>query len=280
MFKIKASDFNLDHTLSCGQVFRWKKLDDGFWYGVIGKRVVKIRQDSDFLFFASNNNKYINTIIKQYFNLNVNYKAIIKSISKAPKIRKMITSSYGLRILKQDPWECLISYIISINKNIPAINCLIENICQKYGHRIDFEGMSFYTFPTPDELKHLKTHHIRACSVGFRDRYIKDAIDKVYSKKIDLKKLAKLSYPEAKAELIKIVGVGSKVADCILLFAYNKYEAFPVDVWIKRAMKKLYGIKKDNDILPFASKHFGKFAGYAQEFIYFSPFARGSKLTP
>jgi len=275
MFKLRVRDFDLDFTLSCGQVFRWKKLDGGFWYGLIGNRVVKIKQAGDLLSCSSSLISDLPSLISEYFNLKFYYKKMAHSISNDSIIRKMVSSAYGLRILKQDPWECLVSYIISINKNIPAINCLIENICRKYGKRIEFEGDTYYTFPKPAELKHLETHHIRACSVGFRDRYIKDAIDKVYSKKIDLKKLAKLSYPKAKAELIKIVGIGSKVADCILLFAYNKYEAFPVDVWIKRAMRKLYGIKKGKDILPFASKHFGKYAGYAQEFIYFSPFARG-----
>jgi len=195
---------------------------------------------------------------------------MIRSISKDPKIRKMTKAAYGLRLLKQDPWECLISYIISINKNIPAINCLIENICAKYGKKIEFEGVTYYTFPKPSELKHLETHHIRACRVGFRDRYIKDAIEKVHSGEVDLKKLGNLSYPEAKAKLMTIVGVGSKVADCVLLFAYNKYGAFPVDVWIKRAMKELYGIRKDKNIIPFAASNFGEYAGYVQEFIYFS----------
>lgn len=282
MFNLRVRDFNLEATLSCGQVFRWKKLHDGFWYGVLGKRVVKIRQDGNILSFSSSRTSYLaphtshlSSLISDYFNLDFDYKKMIRSISKDPQIKRMIGSAYGLRIVKQDPWECLISYIISINKNIPAINCLIENICGKYGKKIEFEGVSFYTFPSPARLKHLKTSDIRACSVGFRDRFIKDAIHKVHSGKVDLKKLGGLNYQRAKDTLKTIIGVGDKVADCVLLFAFNKYVAFPVDVWIKRAMKKFYGIRKDGEIGSFARKKFGRYAGYAQEFIYFSPFARG-----
>lgn len=269
--KLKVKNFDLDSSLCCGQAFRWKKAKNGYWYGIVSGQVIKIKQDDDTLRYKTYPFKQNTYLIKRYFNLSISYPRIIRSINKDEYIARAIIKNYGLRILRQDPLECLISYIISINKNIPAISMLIDNLCKKYGKRIEFEGKVFHAFPSIDTLKKLNLRDLKKLRIGFRAKYIKNAIAKISSKKIDLSLLEKLEYEKAKEELTKIKGVGEKVADCVLLFAYNKYEAFPIDRWIGRAMRKYYFRGKNvsnKAIREFAYKSFGKYPGYAQEFLY------------
>lgn len=257
MKKLKTKDFSLDHTLSCGQVFRWNKLRDGSWLGFINKMPVKLLQSGNYLYCEG---RASDSDIVGYFNLKADYKKIIRSIAKDPIIRKAVKKYYGLRIIKQDPFECLISYILSSQNNIPRINKMLNELSRRFGRSVDFDGRELHSFPGLDDLKSCCRKDINACRLGFRDKYLDDAVRRLWKNEIDLKKIAKLPYQNAKQELLKIKGVGNKVADCVLLFGFNKYEAFPIDVWIERAMKKYY---KGSE-----GSYFGKYAGYAQEFLY------------
>jgi N-glycosylase/DNA lyase len=257
MQTIKVKDFNLDITLSCGQVFRWHKHHDGFWYGFIYGKIVKLGQTGDRLYYDGKASK--SDLIK-YFNLKDNYKKIIRSIAKDALINKAIKKYHGLRIIKQDPFECLMTYIFSSQNNIPRINKMVNELSRRSGKKIVFEGREYFAFPKLTNLKGCCREDIKACKLGFRDRFLDDAVNRLCNKEISLKKIENLPYEKAKEELLKIKGVGNKVADCVLLFGFNKYEAFPVDRWILRAMEKYY---KGKD-----GSYFGKYAGYAQEFLY------------
>lgn len=257
MQKIKAKDFNLDVTLSCGQVFRWHKHHDGFWYGFISNKIVKIYQKGDYLYYQGAAGK---SEIIDYFNLDDDYKRILRSIAKDALIKKAIKKYHGLRIIKQDPFECLMTYILSSQNNIPRINKMVNEMSRRFGRKIKFEGREYYAFPKLTDLKGCCREDIRACRLGFRDKFLDDAVSKSWNKEVRLNKIANLPYEKAKKELLKIKGVGNKVADCVLLFGFNKYEAFPIDRWIMRAMEKYY---KGKDGI-----YFGKYAGYAQEFLY------------
>jgi N-glycosylase/DNA lyase len=257
MKRLKVTDFALDPTLSCGQVFRWHKHSDGFWHGFINGKIAKLKQIGSYLYFDGQAGR---SEIVRYFNLNIDYKNIIKSIAKDALIKKAIRKYYGLRIIKQDPFECLISYIFSSQNNIPRINKMVNELSKRFGKKIRSEGRDHYAFPKLADLKGCCREDIHACRLGFRDKFLDDAVSRLWNKEVDLKMIAKLPYQKAKEELLKIKGIGKKVADCVLLFGFNKYEAFPVDVWIERAMRKYYRGKDGS--------HFGKYAGYAQEFLY------------
>ena len=254
---LKVKDFNLDITLSCGQVFRWYKHHDGFWYGFISNKIVKLGQIGDLLYYQGAAGK---SDIFKYFNLNEDYKKILRSIAKDALIKKAIRKYLGLRIIKQDPFECLMTYIFSSQNNIPRINKMANELSRRSGKKIKFESREYFAFPRLIDLKGCCRQDIRACKLGFRDKFLEDAINKLWNKEVSLNKIAKLPYKKAKEEILKIKGVGNKVADCVLLFGFNKYEAFPVDRWILRAMEKHY---KGKD-----GSYFGKYAGYAQEFLY------------
>jgi N-glycosylase/DNA lyase len=257
MQKIKVKDFNLDITLSCGQVFRWHKHLDGFWYGFISNKIVKLSQSGNYLLYHGAARKP--DIIK-YFNLKDDYNKIIRSIARDALIKKAVKKYHGLRIIKQDPFECLMTYILSSQNNIPRINKMVNELSRRFGRKIRFEGREYYTFPRLTDLKGCCREDVRACRLGFRDKFLDDAVSRLWNKEVRLNKIASLPYEEAKEELLKIKGVGNKVADCVLLFGFNKYEAFPIDRWILRAMEKYY---KGKD-----GSYFGEYAGYAQEFLY------------
>jgi N-glycosylase/DNA lyase len=262
MKKLITKDFNLDATLSCGQVFRWYKHDE-FWFGFINRKPIKLRQENDLLIYDG---KVTEKEVIRYFNLDLDYVKVIKTFPANRILIIALKRFWGLRLIKQDPFECLISYILSSQNNIKRINNMVNEMSRRLGKKVKFDGREVYLFPTLEEIKGGCKADIQACRLGFRDRYLDDAVQKLWSKEISLKKIEKMPYPKAMEELIKIKGIGKKVASCILLFGYNKYEAFPVDVWIERVMRKYFPGKD--------ASYFGKYAGYAQEFLYM--YIRGS----
>lgn len=262
-------DFNLEHTLECGQAFRWEK-KGRFYYGVIGEALMKVGYDGSRLIVESNStlNK---KAIAEYFGLNEDLPKILKAIDVDKNIHKAVTKFHGLRILNQEPWECLASYILSINNNIPRIKVLIERLSENFGRRLTLDDIERYSFPNADKIANVDLRALKKLKLGFRAEYLKDTAKKIASGKFELKKLKGLNYEDAKKELISLKGVGEKVADCALLFSFKKYEAFPVDVWIKRGVEELYFNGKKlapKKAAEFARRHFGPFAGYAQEYLY------------
>lgn len=265
-------DFNIVHTLECGQCFRWKKEEDGSYTGVIKEGVVNIKIDEDNkTIFSCEIGDNLENCLENYFDIKRDYSDIKNIISLDDDIMvKAIEYGYGIRILKQDPWEMLISYIISAANNIPRISKTIENISKAYGKKIIFKGEEYYLFPTPEELSKATVEDLRKLNLGFRDKYVYNACKAVVDGKINLKEIEIMPYKEAKKELMKLDGVGSKVADCILLFSMNKIEAFPIDTWIKKVMIKLYNTKENlKDIEKCAEERFGKYAGIAQQYLFY-----------
>ena len=261
---------NVENSINSGQVFLWKKNGD-YWDGVNGQDILRIDK---------------NGIIKSYQNLKTDFfrkndklDDIIKSISKDKTVKKAVKKYLGLRILKQDPFQCLISFIISSNSNIQKIKTSLENISKKFGTKIEFENQEFFLFPKPRELSKASINEIRSCGVGYRAKFIKDAANMIFSKEIDFDSLKKSKYFETKESICSIPGVGNKVADCVMLFSLNKLEAFPLDRWMIRILEKYYLnefhletktiTEKQYDILhEKIVNHFGPYAGYAQQFLF------------
>ena len=261
---------NVENSINSGQVFLWKK-NGAFWYGVNGQDVLRIDK---------------NGIIKSYQNLKTDFfrknddlDIIIKSISRDKIVRKAVKKYHGLRIFKQEPFQCLISFIVSSNSNIQKIKTSLENISRKFGTKIEFENQEFFLFPKPEKLAKVSINEIRNCGVGYRAEFIKEVANIIFSKKIDFKSLKKSNYFEVKKNMCSIPGVGNKVADCIMLFSLNKLEAFPLDRWMIRILEKYYfnefhletktiTEKQYNILHEKIVNHFGPYAGYAQQFLF------------
>ncbi|HSA38627.1 MAG TPA: DNA glycosylase [Methanoregula sp.] len=266
--------FNLDETLSCGQVFRWDRTMDGWWYGIVGGHVIKIRQDKNRLTFTG----VPASFIRRYFSLDMNIAEILASIDSDPFIHACIRRHRGLRLVRQPPWECTVSYICSTNSNIPTIRRRIASLAERYGRPVAFEGKRWYAFPEPSSISCGGHDGLTECRLGYRQSYVFGTSCLVPDEKIWEKTVRKLSYDCAHKELMGLHGVGSKAADCILLFAFQKYDAFPVDVWIRRIMQEHYlpDLTLDAPLTPreyamirrFAREHFGEYCGWAQEYLY------------
>jgi len=277
----KACPFDLDFTLCCGQTFRWEKKDD-WWYGVVRDKVFKVRQIGNEL-EAENVDM---SFAKEYFGLKDDLPAIGLQISKDKHIKEAFSMFKGLRILRQDPWECLISYVCATYKNIAAIKRMLLELSRKFGDEIHFDGRDFFAFPEPERLAKASVDELAECGLGYRAKYVLETAKMVHEKNFDFKLLSRANYEKAKAELLNFPGVGLKVADCVLLFSLGKLEAFPVDVWIKRVIERHYSSHFPSEFIArisnkrsltkgeyenlslFGRRYFGKYAGYAQEYLY------------
>ena len=266
-FSLEDIPFQLDLTVSCGQAFRWQK-QNGFWYAPVGDKVWKVRQEGEQLQYEGPTEEEL----VRYFGLDVPLDTILDEIDTDPLIHAAIETCRGLRIIRQDPWECLISYICATCANIPGITMRIENLSKSYGRRVEADGSVFYTFPEADRLAAEEICSVRACKVGYRDTYICTAAKTAAENPRWADEIRRLPYLSAKERLMTLPGVGPKVADCVLLFAFEKYEAFPIDVWIERILRTKYlgGAQKlsYNKAGTFARDHFGQYAGYAQEYLF------------
>jgi N-glycosylase/DNA lyase len=266
--------FDLDATLDCGQVFRWDRAADGWWYGVVGNRVLKIRQDTDRLTYTGAPASFI----RNYFSLDLDLGDVLASIDSDPFIHLCIMKNRGLRLVRQPPWECTVSYICSTNSNIPTIRRRIAAIAEKFGADVEFEGRTFSTFPEPGSIICKGNDGLTECRLGYRQPYVFGTSCSITDVRSWEREIRRLPYDDARRELMKLHGIGPKAADCILLFAFQKYEAFPVDVWIRRIMQHHYlpelGIDtpltgREYDVIRrFARKQYGEFCGYAQEYLY------------
>ena len=251
------TDFELRDTLMCGQCFRFKENTDGSFTGVAFGKEITLSKNHDTLALYTSEEYFLN-IWRAYFDLDLDYSKIKSDLSKIhPTLKEAARFAPGIRILRQEPFEALISFIISQNNNIKRISGIVERLCTLCGKEIS-EGV--FAFPTVDELAKLTAEDLSPIRAGFRARYIADAAQKVKSGEVNLNALKELSYDKAKAELMKITGVGSKVADCVLLYGLHRLEGFPVDVWMKRAMDRLFP--------NFTGADFGEYAGIAQQYIF------------
>lgn len=265
-----SDDFEPEHIFECGQCFRWNKELDGSYTGVAKNKILNIEKKGEKIFFNNTSKKDFLEIWVNYFDLNRDY-SIIKNHIRDEKLNDIIEFGKGIRILDQDEWETLVSFIISANNRILMIKRVIENLSQKYGDYIGtYKGNKYYSFPTSEKLNLTTENEIRMMKTGFRAKYIKDAAEIVSNDKDWLYSLKGLNYDTALEEIKKIKGVGDKVGNCILLFSMNKYEAFPVDIWMKRIMGEIYGIKgKPEDIRKKSEKIYGKYSGFAQQYLFY-----------
>lgn len=278
--KINVKCFNLKYTLECGQCFRWEKVyeDDNkiTYIGVILDRVVSISQINNTLIVSSSNMNGIEKIIKKYFDLDVDYEKIEKNISKIDNnIKKAVSNTTGIRILNQEFFEMVISYIISANNNIKRISKSVNEISKRYGKEVIYNNSKYYLFPTIESLKDVTEEEFKNCGVGFRARYIKNTIKYMLNNNIDYEYIKKLDTEFAKVELMKLQGVGEKVASCILLFSLNRKEVFPIDVWVERIMSKIYfyelnGKSSKKEILNYAKSNFKENCGIIQQHLFYN----------
>ena len=269
-----AKSFEPVHIFECGQCFRWNKEEDGSYTGVIKNGVINVKKLGNDVNFTGVCDENIKKICEEYFNLQTNYEVIKEKLSNIDiYLKNSIKYGNGIRILKQDLWETLLSFIISANNNIPRIKTIIERIAKKYGNRIEYRNKMYYTFPTPEMLQNASIDDFRGLGLGFRDVRIYETVQRTLKGEIDLEKLKQEENTEVlRKKLLEIPGVGPKVADCVMLFALNRFDVFPVDVWVKRVISELYFNKKEqtpNVIHEFAEKQYGNWAGLAQQYLFY-----------
>ncbi|MDO5725273.1 MAG: DNA glycosylase [Tissierellia bacterium] len=277
---ISSESFEPEHIFESGQCFRWNKVSDDIYKGVVNGKIITTKKCGDKIEIYGIDQKEFEDYFENYFDLKTDYKKIKELYSKDPQLKLAIEYGHGLRVLNQDPFETMLSFIISANNQIPRIKRSIKLLSKHFGEYIDtIDGEEFYKFPTPQVLASAKVEDIRELTrVGFRDYRIVRAAQMVVSEEIKLDELYDMKREEAKKVLMQVPGIGSKVADCILLFALQKKDAFPVDVWIKRIMETLYLNREVNvkDIADYGREVFGENAGIAQQYLFY--YGRENKI--
>lgn len=278
-YKLKnVESFELRDIFECGQCFRWNKQEDGSYTGVFKNNVLNVKKNKDEIIFEGICENDIQQTVENYFDLNRNYEKIKEQLSRIDQNMKMsIEYGNGIRILNQDLWETIISFIISANNNIPRIKGIIERLSEKYGDEIKYKGNKYYTFPTQEQLKNVTVEEYRRLGLGFRDIRLYETTKMILNKQVDIGNMKNNPNTiEVREELLKLSGVGPKVADCILLFSdLKRFEVFPIDVWVRRVMNDLY-IKNEDEtkvnkkqIEKIANEKFGDLAGLAQQYLFY-----------
>ena len=264
-------DVNVHDTINSGQIFVWENYKDA-WFVINGQNVIVIRQNPSKVLKLSNE-------AKNFFRNDDDFKEIVRSISRDKIVKNAVKHYPGLRITRQEPFQCYISFIVSANSNIPNIRLRLQKLCRKFGAKTYAEKREFFVFPTPQILAKATISDLLECGLGYRAKYVKSASHAVVSEEIDFDYLKKTKYQIAKESLLKIPGIGGKVADCILLFSLEKLEAFPLDTWMTKIMQKYYSSKFSLGKNTITKKryerihqevidYFGNFAGYSQQFLF------------
>lgn len=273
-----CNTFELKDIFECGQCFRFNKQEDESYTGVVGNNVINVKKIDNEIHMKSVGQDNLEELVVNYFDLNRDYEQIKDKLSKIDEnMQKSISYGKGIRILNQDLWETIISFIISANNNIPRIKGIIDRMSERYGKKIIFEGKEYYTFPTVDELSKASVEDLRALGLGFRDVRVYETTKMIKNKEVDLEQLKnEKDFKKVRNTLLTLPGVGPKVADCILLFStLKRWEAFPIDVWVRRVMNELYiknpdetKVKKE-EIEKIAYEKFGNLAGIAQQYLFY-----------
>ena len=278
-YKIEnINSFELADIFDCGQCFRWNKQDDGSYTGVFKNNVMNVQKSGDTVTFKGICDGNIEEIVRDYFDLDRDYDEIKEQLSKIDEnVKTSIEYGKGIRILNQDLWEMIISYIISANNNIPRIKGIIERLSKAYGKEIDWNGEKYYSFPTAEELKDVTVEDFRKLGTGFRDIRLYETTHMILDGKVNLVQLQNNPNTlEVREQLLSLSGVGPKVADCILLFStLKRFEVFPIDVWVRRVMNELYIKNPDEnkvnkkEIEKLAKEKFRNLAGIAQQYLFY-----------
>ncbi len=265
--------FDLAASLESGQAHRWRK-DDGWYSGVVRGNFLKMRQSERGVEFCSQPwpESSVVPMLQSYFRLDDDLNAIYQEITQDERVAVMVDRYPGLRVLRQEPWECLVAFICSANSNIPRIHQVMEKMAEHCGHPIAMNGEVRHAFPGPEQLIEAGEAELRRLGLGFRAPYVDKATRMVLEKSLDLDTLIKMPYFEAKTKLMECPGIGPKIADCILVFSLEKMEAFPIDVWVRRALAEWYFPDQKtptNRVLEeWAHQHFGRYGGYAQQYLF------------
>ncbi|MGD0146268.1 MAG: DNA glycosylase [Nitrososphaerales archaeon] len=296
------SPFSLEYTLESGQVFRWQNRGE-WWYGVVSGGVLKVKQEGDSLRCVSGTDFLDSAFVRNYFRLDVELEKVLSSIMKDETITHAVQTFYGLRLIRQERWECLASFVLATNSNIPRIKKMVQAVCARFGGLLQFEGIEYHTFPKPEVLSEAPLSDLRACGLGYRAPFLKHVATSIEEGMVDFSELSLLDYEEARKTLVKgllgekpLPGVGPKVADCVLLYSFDKDEAFPIDVWIAREVVRSYPTLLDpslrtklaperrakigradyDRISSEVRSYFGPYAGYAQQYLFMMARSAGS----
>ena len=289
-----GSPFSLEYTLESGQLFRWNRRGE-WWYGVVGGSALKAKQEGDVLRCSTSSDSVDSVFVTKYFRLDEDLDHVLASIAKDQTVAGAVQKYYGLRLVKQDPWECLASFVLATNANIPRIKKMVSAVCDGYGGSFEFEGEGFRAFPGPEALAGAPVADLRRCGLGYRAPFLKRVAASVAAGRVDFGIVGSMQYEEARRELLKdlfgeklLLGVGPKVADCVLLYSCGKDEAFPIDVWIVRVLAEHYprllapavrsrlrregklrvSLGDYDKVSKSARRRFGAYAGYAQQYLY------------
>ena len=297
-----SSPFNLEFTIESGQLFRWERRGE-WWQGIVSRTALRVRQEGDVLRCVSGSESVDPIFVTRYFRLDDDLGRVLASVSKDDYIARACQRFYGLRLVRQDRWECLASFVLTTNANIPRIKKMVAAICKKYGGPFEFEGETLFSFPRPEALSDASVPDLRACGLGYRAPFLKRVARSVAEGRVDLTSFDSLDYEEARKLLLTellgekvLLGVGPKVADCVLLYSCDKDQAFPIDVWIAGALARSYpkllgpalkkryasdgkmklSISDYGRISEKARAYFGEYAGYAQQYLYMAARAEES----
>jgi len=289
-----GSPFSLDYTLESGQVFRWEHRGE-WWYGVLGRGALKVKQEGDSLRCVSSEDPLDGSFLRSYFRLDEQLEPIMASVMKDQTMTAAVQRFYGLRLLRQDFWECLASFVLATNANIPRIRKMVASVCSAYGDPFEFEGLTYFTFPDAERLAEVQVSELRASGLGYRAPFLRRVAESVSRGAVNGGEVEMMDYDRAHGALLKVLsgeklllGVGPKVADCVLLYSCGKDEAFPIDVWIARELARSYpnlvdpGVLKKltreppgkltqreySDLSRVARGYFGPHAGLAQQYLY------------
>jgi len=265
------TNINVYDTIKSGQVFLWENYKNT-WFVINGNHVIMLKQEKF-------ENLPLTKEAKKFFRGDDNIKKIVKSITQDKIVKKAVKHCPGLRLTRQDPFQCCISFIISSNSNIPNIRTRLQKLCRKFGTKTKFERKEFSVFPNPKALGNATLHDLQKCGLGYRSKYVLDTSRAIVSGEINFDELKKSNYQIARESLLRLPGIGSKVADCIMLFSLEKLEAFPIDTWITKILEKYYPDKFPMEKKTLSKKtyekihklildYFGNYAGYSQQFLF------------
>ena len=266
---IEVKDFNLHDTVTCGQIFRFREESDNSYTIILSDRVVNLKMDGNKLIIDSNDFNDLENVIRNYFDLYFDYDCINESFIKIDSNNKaIIDSCFGLKMINEPRLEVIISYILSANNGVPQIRNALDNISHMFGKKVSFRGEDFYLFPSFYELKNASISDFRACKTGFRDKYIYGIIQDIISGNFDYNSIDDMKSSDALKYLMSYKGIGEKVASCILLFGYHRFDVFPIDTWVKKYMKDKYNLDKVVDIREFMLNKYSSNCGLAIQYIF------------
>lgn len=276
-----VKNFHIKQIVECGQCFRWEKVADNNYIGVAFGKVIEVIQEGNTVIILNSTKDEFENIWLGYFDFNRDYTNIKEQLSKNIILDKSVEFGYGIRILNQEKFEILISFIISARNSIPSIMKTIKKISERWGNKIEYKGSTYFSFPSPEALRGVTEDEIRETGASFRSKYIVDTINRINENiddKLDLNYISQLNDDACHLALQEFKGVGAKVADCVMLFSMGKTSAFPVDVWVKRAMMHFYNAEEGslNKIRIFGRDKFKEFSGFAQQYLFY--YARENKI--